>query len=213
MKRPWVKVAAIVAALFVVIVILVPFFVNADTFRPALENQLSSALGRKVTLGHLSFSLLSGSLVADNISIADDPAFSTSPFLQAKSFHIGVHIAPLLFHHQVEITRLIVSDPSINLIHVGNGKWNFSSLGGASATPSPPSQQQTAIPDLTVGRIEDRKRHRHRLDQPSNQEAARLHRHQPHRPAILLFEVVPVPALGQTSRRRLRRAQRHRRSA
>lgn len=153
MKRPWVKVAAIIAALFVVIVILVPFFVNADTFRPTLENQLSSALGRKVTLGHLSFSLLSGSLVANDIAIADDPAFSTSPFLQAKSFHIGVHIAPLLFHHQVEITRLIVSAPSINLIHVGNGKWNFSSLGGASASPSPQSQQQTAIPDLTVGQL------------------------------------------------------------
>ena len=157
MKRPWVKVAAIVAALFVVIVILVPFFVNADTFRPTVENQLSSALGRKVTLGHLSLSLFSGSLVANDIAIADDPAFSTSPFLQAKSFHIGVHIAPLLFHHQVEITRLIISSPSINLIHVGNGKWNFSSLGGASASPSPQSQQQTqqqtAIPNLTVGEL------------------------------------------------------------
>ncbi len=151
MKRPWVKVAAIIAALFVVVLVLIPLFVNADTFRPTLQDQLSSALGRKVTLGHLSFSLLSGSLVADDIAIADDPAFSSSPFLQAKSFHIGVHIVPLLFHHQVEITKLTVSSPSINLIHVGNGKWNFSSLGGATSTQSP--QQQTAIPDLTVGEL------------------------------------------------------------
>jgi AsmA protein len=151
MKKPWVKIAAIVAALFVLVVLVIPFFVNADTFRPTLENQLSSALGRKVTLGHLSFSLITGSLVANDIAIADDPAFSTSPFLEATSFHIGVHIAPLLFHHQVEITRLLVAAPSINLIHVGNGKWNFSSLGGATASPSP--QQQTAIPDLTVGEL------------------------------------------------------------
>lgn len=151
MKRPWVKVAAIIAALFVVVLVLIPLFVNADTFRPTLQDQLSSALGRKVTLGHLSFSLLSGSLVADDIAIADDPAFSSSPFLQAKSFHVGVHIVPLLFHHQVEITKLTVSSPSINLIHVGNGKWNFSSLGGATSTQSP--QQQTAIPDLTVGEL------------------------------------------------------------
>lgn len=141
MKRPWVKVAAVVAALFVVIAILIPFFVNADTFRPTLQDQLSGVLGRKVTLGHLSFSLFSGSLVANDIAIADDPAFSSSPFLQAKSLHIGVHVAPLLFHHQVEITRLTVSSPSINLIHVGNGKWNFSSLGGgaAAAPKSPPA--------------------------------------------------------------------------
>lgn len=153
MKRPWVKVAAIVAALFVVIAILIPFFVNADTFRPTLQDQLSGALGRKVTLGHLSFSLFSGSLVANDIAIADDPAFSSSPFLQAKSLHIGVHVAPLLFHHQVEITRLTVSSPSINLIHVGNGKWNFSSLGGGAAAAPKSPQQQTTIPNLTVGEL------------------------------------------------------------
>ena len=152
MKRPWVKVAAIVAALFVVVIILIPFFVNADTVRPTVEGQLSSALGRKVTLGHLSFSLLTGSLVASDIAIADDPAFSTSPFLQAKTFHIGVRIAPLLFHHQVEITRLTVSSPAINLIHAANGRWNFSSLGGASASPSQ-QNQQTVIPDLTIGEL------------------------------------------------------------
>ena len=151
MRRPWVKVAAIIAALFVVVLVLVPFLVNADTFRPTLESQLSSALGRKVTLGHLSFSLLTGSLVANDIAIADDPAFSASPFVQAQSLHIGVHIAPLLFHHQVEITKLTVTSPSINLIHVGNGKWNFSTIGGATASQSP--QQQTAIPDLTVGAL------------------------------------------------------------
>ena len=153
MKRPWVKVAAIVAALFVVVVILIPFLVNADTFRPTLQDQLSSALGRKVTFGHLSFSLLSGSIIADDISIADDPAFSTSPFIGAKSLHIGVHVAALIFSRKVEITRLAVSSPSISLIHAENGKWNFSSLGAASASPSPQSQQQTAIPNLTVGEL------------------------------------------------------------
>ena len=56
-----------------------------------------SALGRKVTLGHISLSLLTGSLVAENISIADDPAFSATPFLEAKELRIGVELGPLIF--------------------------------------------------------------------------------------------------------------------
>lgn len=153
MQKHWVKAAIAVAALFLIVVVVVPFLVNADTFRPKVENELSSALGRKIELGHLSFSLLSGSLVAENISIADDPAFSASPFLRAKSLYIGVELGPLLFHRQVRITRLTVESPAIQLIHSQSGKWNFSSIGPAASKPAS-QQQQQAFPDLTVGKLQ-----------------------------------------------------------
>ena len=70
MNRRWIKIAVIVLAVFVAIAIAIPFFVNADTFRPTVQSQLSGTLGRRVTIDHLSFSLFSGSLVADNIAIA-----------------------------------------------------------------------------------------------------------------------------------------------
>jgi uncharacterized protein involved in outer membrane biogenesis len=88
-KHPLISILVAVVVLLLLAVLLVPLFVNANTFRSTLETQLSDALGRKVTLGNLSFSVFSGGLVADNISIADDPAFSSKPFLQAKSLHIG----------------------------------------------------------------------------------------------------------------------------
>lgn len=149
MQRLWGKVAVAAAALVIVVVGLIPFLVNADTFRPTLEDQLSRAMGRKLTLGHLSFSPLTGSLVAQNISVADDPAFGTSPFLEAKSLSIGVETGPLLFHRQVRITKLSADSPSINLIHAQSGLWNFSSLGGATASHGP--EQMSALPNLTVG--------------------------------------------------------------
>ncbi len=151
MQKRWVKAVIAVVALVIVVVGLVPFLVNADTFRPMLEDQLSTALGRRIALGHLSFSLLSGSIVAQNISVADDPAFSTSPFIQAKSLYIGVEIVPFLFHHQVRITKLTIDSPAIHLIHAQNGTWNYSSLG-RSTTPAAP-QQQSAFPDLTVSEL------------------------------------------------------------
>jgi AsmA protein len=151
MRKRWVKIAAGIAALFVLVVLLVPFFVNADTFRPTLQTQLSRTIGRQITLGHLSFSLLKGSLIAEDITIADDPTFSSAPFLQAKSLAIGVEVGPLLFSRQVRITRLAADAPSIRLIHAADGKWNFSSIGGAAANQN--AQQESMLPNLTVGEL------------------------------------------------------------
>lgn len=149
-RSPALKIVLAIVVLLIVVILLVPFFVNANDFRPEVESRLSSALGRKVTLGNLSLSLFSGSLAADNIAIADDPAFSTAPFIQAKSLHVGVHMGPLVFHHQLEITGLTIDTPAIQLIQAQNGKWNFSSLGGSSQKSS---NQSTSLPDLSVGEL------------------------------------------------------------
>ena len=151
LSRTWVKVVGIVAALIVLLIVIVPFFVNADTFRPTLESQISSALGRKVTLGHLSLSLLTGSLVADQVAIADDPAFSTEPFFQAKSLHIGVSTGALLFERRVHITHFTVDAPEVHLISGRNGVWNFSSIGSGSASSS--DNATSGTPNVSIGEV------------------------------------------------------------
>ncbi len=153
MQRRWVKAAIAGVALVIVVVGLIPFFINADAFRPKVEEQLSSSLGRKITLGHLSFSLITGSLDAEKISVADDPAFAATPFLEAKRLQIGIKLGKFLFHHQVRITSFTVDSPAIHLIHAQNGTWNFSSLGGAAASPAPQNQQESILPAVSVGEI------------------------------------------------------------
>jgi len=151
MKKTWVKIAIAVAAVLLLAVLVVPLFVNAESLRPTVEAQLSKALGRKVTIGHLSFSLISGSLAAENIQIADDPAFSATPFIQARSLAIGVQVGPLIFSRQVRVTKLIIDTPAIQVIQGDKGTWNFSSFG--SASPSGASQGPTSVPDLTVNEL------------------------------------------------------------
>ena len=155
MKKLWVKLVVAAAVAVVAVLVVVPFFVNADTFRPAIERELSTALGRKVALGHIGLSLLTGSLVANDISIADDPAFSSAPFLHAKTLRIGVELGAFLFHHSVHITRFIVESPSIRLIHAANGRWNFSSLGGTPSQPTAPPTEPSGgvLPALTVSEL------------------------------------------------------------
>src|ERR1700688_1932865 len=67
------KSGAIALAILFVILIALPLLINVNSFRPKIESELTSALGRQVTVGNLSLSIFSSSVVADNIAIADDP--------------------------------------------------------------------------------------------------------------------------------------------
>src|SRR5437763_590688 len=145
MKRA-LKIVGIVIALLIVIVIVLPFVINVNDFRPRIESELTNALGRKVTVGNLSLSLWSGSLAADNIAIADDPSFSNSPFIQAKELSVGVELVPLILSKTLHITDLTLTQPKVSLLRDRSAKWNFSTLGSAS-----PAKQIGATPPSSAG--------------------------------------------------------------
>src|ERR1700741_3062643 len=98
------KIVLIVVGVLVVVVLVAPFLISVNQFRPTIEEKASAALGRKVQLGNISLSLISGSLSAENLSIGDDPKFSSSPFLTAKSLNVGVEIVPLVLSKRLKVT-------------------------------------------------------------------------------------------------------------
>ncbi|HEV2289342.1 MAG TPA: AsmA family protein [Candidatus Acidoferrales bacterium] len=138
-KRKPLFIALIVIVVIFLILIITPFFIDADRFRPQIENALSGELGRKVEIGHLSVSLLSGSLKADEISIADDAAFSKEDFLTAKSLAIGIDVMPLILSRQLHVHSLDINDPQLQLLRTAAGQWNFSTLGGAAPANAKPA--------------------------------------------------------------------------
>jgi len=144
MKRA-LKIIGIVIVVLLLVVIALPFLINVNTFRPKLESDLSAALGRDVKVGNLSLSILTGSVGAEALSIADDPAFSKDPFIRAKSLKVGVEIMPLLFSKAVHVTDLTLEEPQISLLKSAAGKWNFSSLG-KNAHPAAAPSSSSNIP-------------------------------------------------------------------
>jgi AsmA protein len=144
------KIAAAVVAVVVVAVAAVPLFVNVNTFKPLIEEQLTTALGRQTKLGDLSLSVLSGTVVARDLQIADDPQFSKQLFVTAKEFRIGVQMRPLIFHHQLLVNSLEIDTPLIHLVHASSDTWNFSTIGQSAANRTPQQKQQSIVPDLTV---------------------------------------------------------------
>jgi AsmA protein len=138
MKRA-LKWVGIIVVILIVVVLVLPFLINVNAFRPRIESELSNALGRKVTVGNLSLSLWSGSLAADNIAIADDPAFGSAPFVKAEALNVGVNMIPLIFSKTLEVRDITLTRPQVALLRTPAGKWNFSTIGNSSSGSAEPS--------------------------------------------------------------------------
>lgn len=153
MKR-LLKIIGIVLAVIIVVILLLPLFINVDSFRPDVEKKLSDALGRQVHIGKISASIFSGGAEADNISISDDPAFSKDPFLQASSLQIGLKLIPLIFSRQFEVTGITIKNPDIHLLSNSAGKWNYSSLGNSGQTAKTQPSSSSSNSEFSVEKLE-----------------------------------------------------------
>src|SRR6266567_4475419 len=150
------KIVLIVVGVLVILVLVAPFLIPVNEFRPTIEQKASAALGRKVQLGNLSLSLLTGSLAAGNLSIGDDPKFSASPFLTAQSLKVGVEIMPLIFSKTLNVTGVSIDSPQVTLLRNAAGQWNYSSLGGAAAkaqAKQPPAKAPAVPAEVSVAKL------------------------------------------------------------
>jgi AsmA protein len=161
------RLVLIIVAALVLVLVIAPFLIPVNQFRPTIEQRASTAIGREVKLGDLRLSLIGGSLSAEGLSIGDDPRFSESPFLTAKSVKVGVELLPLIFSKTLNVTGVTIEDPEVTLLRNPAGQWNFSSFGSSAtktegaqtpapkAPEAPSSQTEFSIKqlDLKDGRI------------------------------------------------------------
>ena len=145
----------ILLALLLVIALALPFLIDADQFRPRLEAALTQGLGRQVNLGDLKLSVLSGSVIASDLNIADDASFSRTPFIRAKSLKVGVELGALIFSKKLNVTGIAIDSPEIALVQSDAGVWNFASLGTkdptkAAAATTSATATSGSMQDLTV---------------------------------------------------------------
>jgi len=148
----------IVVVVLLLIAVILPHVIDVNHFKPTIESQVSEALGRKVEMGDITLSIFSGGVSVDNVVISDDPAFSPSPFLQAKEVKVGVALLPLIFSKTLEVRSFTVTDPQVSLLRSPSGVWNFSSMGAGgtkqkSASPSAPANFSVEKLAITNGTI------------------------------------------------------------
>jgi AsmA protein len=156
MARKVIYIVASVIVVLLLVAVLLPFVIDANRFRPEIESSLNTALNRKVDIGNIRLSILSGGVTVENISVSDDPSFNTGPFLKAKSLSVNLELLPLIFSRAIHVTGLTIDQPSVTLLRSQAGTWNFSTLGtkqteskNASTTSSAPNSSNSST-DLSV---------------------------------------------------------------
>jgi AsmA protein len=150
MRKGLIILCAVLLAL-VVVVVAISFFVDADHFRPQVEQQATAALGRQVSIGKLKLAVFSGGIVAEKLSVADDPQFGSEPFLTAGSMSIGVNLQDLIFHRKLNVQSFLLHTPAVRLVQNVKGDWNYSTLGSKTTSTAPAAKGTT--PDIAVGKF------------------------------------------------------------
>ena len=152
---------AILAVLAMGTIASLPFLIDADRFRPVLENELTKVLGRPVRLGNLKLTVMAGSVTASDLFIAEDPAFSQKAsgqqaFVSAKSVNVVIDLKKLILDRKLDVRGIEIGKPSIDMVQAASGKWNFSSLGGEeqrAQVQTANAANSTALPPLSVSKI------------------------------------------------------------
>jgi AsmA protein len=156
MKKKLLIAGSAVVGLLVLVVLGVWLFLDANQFRPQLENAMGGALGRKVAIGNIKIALLSGGVAIEDLSISDDQAFSAAPFVTAKAVTVGVDLIPLIFSRSLHVKSFRLVDPQVVLLSSASGQWNFSGLGSQGGSPSSaaPSGGSTAAMSVVIQKLE-----------------------------------------------------------
>jgi hypothetical protein len=111
-------------------VLLALFLVRpgANRLRSRIVNSVSLALGRPVDVAAVNLRLLPRpGFDLEGFVIHDDPAFSAEPMLRAQEVTASLRIISLL-RGRLEISRLNLTEPSLNLVRNAEGHWNLENL-------------------------------------------------------------------------------------
>jgi uncharacterized protein involved in outer membrane biogenesis len=91
--------------------------------------RVSNELGRRVEVGKIKAQMGWGvSVEVDGLTIADDPSFSSEPFLAANDVSIEVEFFPLLVG-EARVTKLDLGKPDIRIVMNAGGALNIGSIG------------------------------------------------------------------------------------
>jgi len=102
-------------------------FVSTDRVQRAFAARISAAFGRPVEVGNFAISILEGPrLVANYITVSEDPRFGREHFLRAERLTAAIRWTALL-RGRLEFDTVSFTRPSLNLVRNADGTWNLES--------------------------------------------------------------------------------------
>jgi len=120
---------AIVVVLLVLIVFSLPFLLDLNRYRDQYLPILEQVLHRKIEVEDVRLTLFPklGAQLR-NVVIADDPGFSSTPFLTVPSVRVAVQWRPLL-QRRIQVESVLIEGPVVQVIRSKNGDLNTATIG------------------------------------------------------------------------------------
>ncbi|MGO9085637.1 MAG: AsmA family protein [Candidatus Sulfotelmatobacter sp.] len=139
-KRRWIVAAVILLLLFLI-------RPGASHLKSRIASSIGSAVGRAVEIGSVHLRLLPRpGFDLENLVVYDDPAFGAEPMLRASEVTADLRLTSLV-RGRLEIARLDLNEPSLNVVHGENGRWNLETLlERAARTPLAPTAKAKTEP-------------------------------------------------------------------
>ncbi|MGE0103955.1 MAG: AsmA family protein [Blastocatellales bacterium] len=117
-----------VIGLIIVVLLLIPYLIDINTYRGQIVAQLEDRLGRKVSLGDLSLRIFPSMRVGvEQAAIGENPEYAKGDFIRAKSIRLQIGLMSLL-KGKPEVGGIELIEPEIALIKDKAGGWNWSTL-------------------------------------------------------------------------------------
>jgi len=116
---------------WLVVLLLLPLFLlrpGANRMKTRIVSSISLALGRPVEAASVRLRLLpQPGFELENFVVHDDRAFGEEPMLRAQEVTASLRLTSLL-RGRLEIARLSLTEPSLNLVRTAESHWNLESL-------------------------------------------------------------------------------------
>ena len=108
-------------------------------------HQVEQTLGREVEIQEIGVTVWGGiGARLTQFRIADDPAFSADAFVRADDLQVNVALWPLL-SQEIQVSRLVLHSPQIQLIRDEQGQFNFTSLSQTARASTPQETPQETL--------------------------------------------------------------------
>jgi uncharacterized protein involved in outer membrane biogenesis len=117
-------VAGTAALLLFAFIVVGPYLINADRYRPQVISYLQEKTGKLVEVGRLRLTYFPLSIQIDNFGVKNPPIFPPGYIVQVARIDAELSVGALL-HRQVVIKSLIFEGLVMNLTSDPDGPWNF----------------------------------------------------------------------------------------
>ncbi len=133
----------LIIVIVLALAIVVPPLFNIGRYQHRIADNISRSLGRPVHFSKITLRLLPRpGFDLDDFTVEEGPGFGPEPILHSSSVRASVRLLSL-WRGRLEIARIALEEPSLNLVRNAEGRWNFASvMTQASQTQVAPTGQR-----------------------------------------------------------------------